>query len=78
MSNDIPGSGGCLNTYLLLKHSLAIVEKTVLGTGKGEARFSSRARGTSRPKMGKPTVLLTGAKVVQERVDYIQHRQTSQ
>ena len=36
-----------------------------------------RARGTSRPKMVKPTVLLTGAKVTQEKVDYSTDKQAS-
>ena len=47
-----------------------LMEKQCCELGKEKPDSVPRARGTSRPKMGKPTVLLTSAKVTQERVDY--------
>ena len=77
MSNDIPGSGGCLNTYLLLKHSSAIVEKTVLRTGKGEARFSSLGQGDDPTEDGQANSAAYGCQS-NTRESRLQHRQTSQ
>ena len=45
--------------------------------GKEKPDSVPRARRTSRPKMGKPTVLLTGAKVTEVRVDYSTDKQAS-
>jgi len=77
MSNNFPGSGGCLNTYSLLEQVQVFWKKQCWELGKEKPDSVPWARGTSRPKMGKPTVLLTGAKVVQERVDYSTDKQAS-
>jgi len=60
-----------------LKHSSATVKKKCCKLGNEKPDSVPRARGTPRPKMGKPTVLLTAAKVTQERADYSTNKQAS-
>jgi len=76
VSNDFPGSGGCLNTCLLLEHSLATVEKTVLRTGKGEASFSSLGQGDVPTEDGQANSAALGCQS-NTRESRLQHKQAS-
>ena len=74
MSNDYPGSG--VSEYIVtVKTQFGYIGKN--SAANWERRSQIQFPGTSRPKISKPTVLLTGAEVTQERVDYSTDKQAS-